>query len=327
MNEKNFLVSVADVVARDIKTKDILFVGKTLINDSIKETVSSKEVNGGFGSALQYEYSYAKKLELSIEDCKFEPTFIALNNGVQIITENSDFYANGETVTLVNGVGTLANTPIGKVYVELSDGTNQIIAPVGDTITIGTINEDVVATYQYNTSVESISIDADKYASSIEITLIGKIFNDAGLSKELNIVVPKFKITGNMDLSFTAEGVMTSKLDGKALATNTGNYAKILLKSVDGVSIPVTMIACTDASLTLAVGATKTLEIIGIRGGVYGNIKMANVADLNFVSDTPATATVSTAGLVTNVAAGAAIITISLKTNANIKDVINVTCS
>jgi hypothetical protein len=327
MNEKNFLVSVADVVAKDIKTKDILFVGKTLINDSITESVSSQEVNGGFGNGLQYEYSYGKKLELSIEDCKFEPTFIALNNGVQIVTETNDFYAHGETVTLTNGTGTLANTPIGKVYAELEDGTNIVVTPTGDSITIGTTNQDVVVTYQYSTSVDTISIDADKYAGSIEITLIGKIFNDAGLSKELNIYVPKFKITGNMDLSFTAEGVMTSKLDGKALATNTGNYAKILLKSVNGNSVPVTQIACTDAELTFTSSESKTLEVIGIRGGVYSNIVMSNANDLNFTSSTPATATVDTTGKVTYVAAGNTEISISLKTNPAIKDIVNITCS
>lgn len=326
MNEKQFLVSVADVVAKNITTKDILFVGKTIINDSIKQSVSSKEINGGFGNALQYEFNYNKQLALSIEDCKFEPVFVALNNGVNIEAELRDFYSNNERVILTNGSGTLAQTPVGKIYIELPDGTNQVISAIGKNITVGTVTGEALCTYQYNTSVDTISIDADKYAGAIEITLIAKVFNKKGLSKEINILVPEFKISGNMDLDFTSEGVMSSKLEGKALADNKNNYAKIMMKAVNENIVPVIQIASTDVEIALSSGETKQLEIIGIRGGVYGNVKV-DASDLTFTSSVPATASVSASGLVTWAAAGDAIITVVLKSNATVKDIINVSCS
>lgn len=328
MNEKNFVVSVCDAIGKDITTGDILFVGKTLINSALKETIQSKEITGGFGAGLQYEFTYGKKLECDIEDCKFEPTFLALNNGVLITSETQNYFAHNEIVTLTAGTGALAQTPIGKIYVEMPDGTNQIV----DTnnlkpITIGTSTIDIVCTYQYSTTVDTISIDSDKYPSSIELTLISKVFNANGQSKELQIYIPKYKISGNMDLAFTEDGVSTSKLSGKALATNTNNYAKIMMKTLGTNSVPVTQIACTTAEVTLANAATDTLEVIGIRGGVYGNVLMSN-ADLDFTSDTPAVVTAGLhTGLLTWAGAGSALVTVALTSDNTILDVVSVTCT
>lgn len=328
MNEKNFVVSVCDAIGKDPTTKEILFVGKTLINSALKETIQSKEITGGFGNGLQYEFSYGKKLECDIEDCKFEPTFLALNNGVLITSETNDYFAHNEVVTLTDGVGSLAQTPIGKVYVEMPDGTNQIVDTSNlKPITIGSATIDIVCTYQYSTTVDTISIDSDKYPSSIELTLISKVFNANGQSKELQIFIPKYKISGSMDLSFTADGVSSSKLSGKALATNTNNYAKIMMKTLGSNSIPVTQIACTTAEVTLANAATKTLEVIGIRGGVYGNVLMSN-ADLTFTSSVVGVATVGEhTGLLTWIGAGDTVVEIKLTSDATILDIVNVTCN
>ena len=328
MNEKNFVVSVCDAIGKNPITGDILFVGKTLINSALKETIQSKEITGGFGAGLQYEFSYGKKLECDIEDCKFEPTFLALNNGVLITSETQNYFSHNEVVTLTNGVGNLAQTPIGKIYVEMPDGTNQIV----DTnnlkpITIGTATIDIVCTYQYSTTVDTISIDSDKYPSSIELTLISKVFNANGQSKELQIFIPKYKISGSMDLSFTQDGVSSSKLSGKALATNTNNYAKIMMKTLGTNSVPVIQIACTTAEVTLANAATDTLEVIGIRGGVYGNVLMSN-ALLDFTSSAAGVVTAGLhTGLLTWAGAGVATITIALTSDNTIIDVVNVTCN
>ncbi len=328
MNEKNFVVSVCDAIGKDATTKEILFVGKTLINSALKETIQSKEITGGFGAGFQYEFSYGKKLECDIEDCKFEPTFLALNNGVLITSETNNYFSHNEVVTLTSGTGALAQTPIGKIYVEMPDGTNQIVdTSNAKPITIGSDTIDIVCTYQYSTTVDTISIDSDKYPSSIELTLISKVFNANGQSKELQIFIPKYKISGSMDLSFTEDGVSSSKLSGKALATNTNNYAKIMMKTLGSNSVPVTQIACTTAEVTLANAATETLEVIGIRGGVYGNVLMSN-ADLTFTSSAVGVATVGEhTGLITWIGAGDTIITIKLTSDDIILDIVNVTCN
>lgn len=328
MNEKNFVVSVCDAIGKDIATGNILFVGKTLINSALKESVQSKEVTGGFGAALQYEFVYGKRLECDIEDCKFEPAFLALNNGVSIISETQKYFAHNEVVTLTNGTGSLANTPIGKVYVELPDGTNQIVNTDNEKpINVGTSSIDILCTYQYSTTVDTISIDSDKFPSTIELILISKVFNANGQSKELQIYIPRYKISGEVDLAFTEDGVSSSKLSGKALATNTNNYAKIMMKTIGENSVPVTQIACTEVEVTLENATTHTLEVIGIRGGVYGNKTMDN-ADLTFVSgDTDVVIVGEHTGVLTYVASGIAIIGISLTSNNSIKDIVEVTCN
>lgn len=322
-NEKEFLISVADAIGRDPVTNAVLFTGRTLLNSSIKESVSSKEIVGGNGSKLQYEYEYGKKLESDTEDCQFKEAFFALANGVDIINELDDFYVK-ESLTVASGKVTVSQTPVGKVIIEKDDDLLEITPTSKDVTVAYADGTEVIATYQYNTSVDTITIDGDHFGRTIDLTLIAKICNKNGLFKELNIHIPKYKISGNIDLTLQHDGVSTTKLTGKALDDGTGRYAKIMIKKVDSTSIAYQQIACTDSEISMAVSGTHQLEIIGIRGGVYSNVPI-NVSDCTFTSSDATKASVSAAGLISGVAAGTANITIELKSDATKKDVVIVT--
>jgi hypothetical protein len=302
---------------------------KKLINSSLKQSISSKEVTGGDGAMLQYEYVYGKKLEASIEDCRFDETYIALQNGTTISTALQDFYIFDEIVTLAAGAGSVAQTPTSKIYVEKPDNTIVTVTPTAKAFTVsGLTTEKVKVSYRYQDTIDSITINADDFPKSYELTMFTKICDKNGVKANVQIIIPQFKLSGSLDISLTQDGVSTSKMDGKALAADddaTGKqyYAKVLIKPVTGSAVVLTGIAVTPPSATLDVsdGDTLQLEVIGIQGGIKANIN--NPSGTTFASSDATKATVGeTTGLVTAVAAGTTIIT---ATNGSFTDEVNIT--
>ena len=105
---------------------------------------------------------------------------------------------------------------------------------------------------------------------------------------------------------------------GKALAVEGDTcadgsvYAYITEFDETEKAIAVTEIAATPDKINLdtTTNTTATISVIGLKGGLYSPIELENT-DCTFVSDTPATDTIDTDGIVTAVASGTAKITIS----------------
>ncbi|OPH61717.1 hypothetical protein BC351_00300 [Paenibacillus ferrarius] len=320
-----FLVSVADVIMRDPSNDTIVAKGKTLINTAFKQAVTNQEVRGGFGNGLAFTYSHDKKIDVSVEAANFEVGYIALNNGVGILNGLKDYFVTDELVTLVGGSGAVASTPVGSVYVQKSDGSILTVTPTGKNFTLaGGANSTVYVSYQTSTSVDYISIDADKYPNAYEVTLIAKIFEGKGQVAELQIKIPQFKISGSFDLSLAAASVSTSKLEGSALVDTNGNYATVMIKPVGNTAVSYQAIAATPAAVSLsAASPTSQITVYGIRGGIYANTVVTS--GCTYVSSTPATCTVgASTGLITRVAAGSSTITVT-HTSSGITDTVVVT--
>lgn len=316
-NSKDFLVSTADVA---FYHKGVLaFTGTTSLNTSIAVSMEDQEVTGGKGNKLLYKYKYGRKLAPSIEFAEWNLAYIAANVGSAIFTGLKDIFKVAECVVLTSGTGTLAKTPVAgtKVFVEKSDGTILEVTPVGSTITVGSGNENVKVTYQYNTNVKRVTIDTESapYVGRLILTA-DKHNNLVGKVGEVQIEIPSFQLSGNFDISLETSGSTTTKIDGDALAvegtscTDGSVYAYISETISTGATIDVNDIAATPAKISLAVAGTKQLSIVGLKGGVYAPVSI-EPNKCTYVSDKPAMATVSAAGLVTGVAAGAAVITVT----------------
>lgn len=323
---KEFLVSTADVAFRI--GNSLAFTGKTSLNTSLNVTMQDTEISGGKGSKLLYKYKYGRRLALTIEQAEWSLAFIAANVGTNIFTGLKDVFVIGECVTLTSGVGTLLKTPVGAVHVEKSDGTIVNVTPTGTSITVGSSNEKVHVTYQYNTDVRRVTIDADSTPLLGEMILSADRFsNGTGKTGEVQIVVPSFQVSGNFDVNLEATGATTTAISGDALAVEgetcaDGNvYAYITEIPISATTVPVADISATPSIVSLVVGATRNITVVGIKGGMYSNVAIEN-ADCTFVSDTTAKATVSSSGVITAVAAGTALITVTYN---GIKDVISVT--
>lgn len=321
---KDFIVSTADVA---FFVNDMLaFTGTTSLNTSIAVSMEDQEITGGKGNKVLYKYKYGRKLAPSIEMAEWNLAYIAANVGSTIFEGLKEVFSVAEPVKLTNGTGTLKKAPIGKVYVENPDGTTSEITPDGSTITLGDSNDCVLVTYQYNTNVKRVTIDADSAPFIGRLVLSAdKHNNKKGKVGEVQIEVPSFQLNGTFDISLESGGNTTTKLEGDALAvdgaccSNGSVYAYITeIPSVES-SIAVSDIAATPAILTLEVGETQPINVIGIKGSLYSNVSI-DVADCTITSEDSTTATVDK-GMVTGVAAGVTYINVAY---GEIKDVIKV---
>lgn len=334
-NAKNFLVSTADFA---LYYNDILAcTGTTNLNTSIEVSMQEQNVNAGKGNKLVYSYKYGRELSVTLEAADWKLEYLAANVGSKIAEGLSDAYKISECIQITDGVGVLPTTPIGDVAVELNSG--MIISVTPDTTTIdlskyGVKNESVKATYQYSRITKTIAIDADTAPNVYKLVLdADKHNNQLGKIGSVQVIVPSYQPSGNFTMNFTPDGVSSTNIDGKALAVEgetcaDGSAVYAYIKEFDETekAMSVTEIAATPATISLSAtdtSKTETISVIGLKGELYSPIKIDN-ADCTFVSDTPATATVSEAGIVTAVAAGSAKITVTYN---GISDEINIVVS
>lgn len=329
-NTKNFLVSTADFA---LYYGDILAcTGTTNLNTSIDVSMQEQNVNAGKLNKLVYSYKYGRELAVTLEAADWKLEYIAANVGSKITEGLSDVYKIGECVQLTAGIGVLGSTPIGDVAVELPNGTIATVTPDATSIDLtnyGFNNESVRVTYQYRRIVKTITIDADTAPSIFKLVLDAEKHNNKlGKVGSIQIVIPSYQPSGNFTMNFTPDGVTSTNIDGKALAVEgekcsdgSSTYAYINEFDESATTIDISDIAVVPAEISIGVDETEAISVIGLKGVLYSTIQLDN-ADCEFVSDTPATATVDAAGVVTGVSAGTAKITVSYN---GMSDEINVT--
>ena len=310
---KDFLVSTADVAF--YVNDQLAFTGTTSLNTSLSVSMEDQEIVGGKGNKTLYKYKYGRKLSLSIEMAEWKMAFVAANLGTSIETGAKDVFAVGECVTLVKGIGTLAHKPVGKVSVEKSDGSIVEVNATANTITVGSADDTVMVTYQYNNNVKRLTIDADSTPLVGRLVLSADKHNNLkGKVGEVQIEIPSFQLSGTFDISLESSGNATTKLDGDALAVDgascTDGSVYGYISEIDSAEseIAVSDIAVIPADIKVKVRESVTLSVIGIRGGLYTNIGIDN-ADCTFTSDQVSTATCE-AGIVKGVATGTTFVTI-----------------
>lgn len=331
-NEKDFLVSTADFA---FYVDDVLAcTGTTNLNASLEVTTEEQEVKGGKGNKLLYAFKYGRALSATLEAADWKLEYIAMASGSKITEGAKDVYKLGECVILTNGIGILSAVPIGNVGVELPDGTIVTVKPTGTTIDMtkfGLINDkdSVKATYKYNSKAKTVTIDAESTPFVGRLVLSAdKHNNKRGKVGSVQIEIPSYQLNGNFNIEFTPDGVTSTSLEGKALAVEGDTcadgsvYAYITEFDDTEKAISVNEIAATPDTIKLdtTTNTTDTISVIGLKGGLYSPIELDNI-DCTFVSDTPATATVDSNGVVTAVASGTATITVSYN---SVSDEINV---
>lgn len=324
---KDFLVSTADVAF--IVNGMLAFTGTTSLNTSISVSMEDQEITGGKGGKTLYKYKYGRKLSPSIEMADWNLAYIAANVGSSIFEGLKDVFTVAECVTLTKGVGTLKKIPVGKVFIEKADGTTVDVTPTGSVITVGEMDGTILATYQYNTNIKRITIDAESTPMIGELILTAdKHNNKKGKVGEVQIDIPSFQLSGAFDISLEAGGNTTTTLNGDALAVSGSScsdgsvYAYISeIPSIES-TITVSDIAATPAVITLNVNDTQSLTIVGLKGGLYSNISIDS-NDCTITSDDSTIATVSS-GIITGIQTGTTFINIDYN---GIKDVVKVVVS
>lgn len=322
-NPKNFLVSTADFA---FYVDDILAcTGTTNLNASLEVSMEDQDVNAGKGNKLVYSFKYGRQLSATLEAADWKLEYIAMAGGSKITEGMTDVYKIGECVILTKGIGVLNTIPIGDVAVELPNGSIVTVTPNDTTIDLTAYGLDgdkdsVKATYRYNRVAKTVIIDAESTPLCGTLVLdADKHNNKLGKVGSVQVIIPSYQLNGNFNIEFTPDGVTSTSLEGKALAVEGDTCADgsvyAYIKEFDDTASAITVvdIAATPATINLDSADTSTtarISIIGLKGSLYNPIELDN-ADCVFVSDTPATATVDTDGVVTAVAAGSAKITIT----------------
>lgn len=318
---KTFLVSTADFAY--YVGGVLACTGNTNLNTSIEVSMQEQNVNAGKGNKLIYSFKYGRELSATLEAADWKLEYIAANVGSKITEGFADVYKMGECITLTEGVGVLGTVPVGAVAIEMPNGNIVMVESDGvsiDLTSYGLTNESVKATYKYNRLAKTVTIDADSIPCVGELILdADKHNNELGKVGTVQIVIPSYQLGGNFSISFTADGVTSTNLDGKALAVEgdtcaDGSAVYAYIKEFDetATAMEVVDIAATPATINLntADNKTATISVVGLKGALYSPIKVDN-GECNFVSDTVGTATVDEAGIVTAVAAGSAKITVT----------------
>lgn len=325
---KNFVVSTADFA---FYVNDVLAcTGTTNLDTSIEISEQEQNVNAGKGNKLVYSFKYGREMTAALQSADWKLEYISMNIGSPIAVAASDVYSIAECVDIVNGVGTLANVPVGDVGVELQNGTIVTVAPVGATIDLtsnGVTAGTVQATYKFNTVAKTVLVDADSTPMVGRLVLdADKHNNELGKVGSVQIVIPSYQLDGNFSIQFTPDGVTSTDMNGKALAVagdkcsdGSAVYAYIHEFDTTDSALSVSDIAATPAVINLAVGEKKELTVLGLKGAMYAPIKIAN-EDCTFSTDKAATATV-TGGVITAAAVGTTNINVAY---GEYKDVVKV---
>jgi hypothetical protein len=340
---KKFLVSTADVYGYDAN-QDLVVIGKTLLDSSIETTLANKDVRAGRGNQLQYIYYHTAEMNIKISDAQWNLDFLAKQVGQDVET-GANIYTE-ETVTLTaGGNGSVVGTPLAvsgsTVYgwATLSDGSVQKVTFTGQAFVIsGGAENDIVCVRYYaaNSAARSLTIPSNFVPGILNLVLVAQLASSdssTNIIGEVQIEVPKASLTGAFSISLTPDGVASTPLSVRALASeetfagcatdsiyakineilyNTNWYDNVIALSIEG------------GDFSLAALATKTLVVRAIP--LSGSAFIPPVADLTFSSATAGTATISSAGVVTGVAAGTSLLkaTITAKTSIDANVVVTV---
>lgn len=322
---KKFLVSTADVYGYNA-AGDQIIVGKTLLDSSIETTLGNSDVRAGRGNQLQYVYYHTAEMSINISDAQWNLDFIANHVGNQIET-GSNVYVE-ENVTLGGaGAGTVLGTPLAVTgatiygWVTQEDGTVTKVTFTGSNFTLagGTLNEVVcVRYYALNSAARSVTIPSNFIPSILRLVLVAQLCSSDSSTNvigEVQIEIARATMTGAFTISLTPDGVATTPLVARALASNDSwlgcssepTYAKIneILYNTNWYD-NVIALAIEGGDFSLANAATKTLVVRAVPQS--GASFIPPVADLTFSSTVVGDATVDAAGVVTWVSDGASTI-------------------
>lgn len=355
MTNKEFLVTVADAYGYDTNDQ-LLFVGKTLLDSALTLKLSNTDIKGGKGAQLQYVYFHTADLMIKITDTQWNLEFIALNAGQSIVTGNDVYYE--ETITLVGGSGTVTNTPVSAqglttVYGWATDitigsatyGQTQNVAFSTKTFSFsgGTGTQTVCIRYYYlNSASTSVAIPANIIPSEFRLVLECQLVSSdvsTNVIGGVEIIIPKGTATGSVALTLKADGVSSTPLEVRALAstslaaaacTNVPVYAQInqILNSTNWYDNVVALSIAGGSSISFAHTTTNQLSVWAISNVPSTAPFKCPLSDLTFTSGTVGTCTVGAhTGLLTGVGAGTSLISVDITAKTSISDEATVTCT
>lgn len=320
----------------------LLGMAKTLSDSSFSFSTTAEDVRGGQGNQLLGQYFHDSGLSITLTDALFKLEYVALNLGVDL--QQGGLVLNDEELTVATaGYVTLTKTPVafnGQMigWYKLPTDTDWKIGTITETsgsyrmaIQGATTGTKYCVQYQYqDPSARMIEIPANYQPSEIHLVIINQLFkagrgnsvSNAAQIGQLITDIPRFKLSGAMDLSFSSGSAATVPLSGNALAVDAvscagestyGTMTEVVYG--DDWTQRITMLAPENPEVELTTGGKETIAIYAIQDGLTAPKLMDN-ADLTFAVDSGSGATVDNNGVITASAKGTAYISASVTSNA-----------
>jgi hypothetical protein len=331
---------IGGVATVDIYEGDQLFAtAKTLIDSSITIAVSEQEVRGGEGNKLFGKYFHTSKFDAKLTDTMFRLEYLAKNVG-SAVTVGGELFTEEEITLGAGGAGTVVGTPVAvDTYgvigwaSKVGEGVYQKVTFTGSNFTfVGGASGDKVCVkfVSSDAAAREVIVSANIIPSTVKLVMRAPLFAGDDISTATKagvaqIVVPRFILSGNQEISMTSSGVANTPLTGSALAVPNNDcsgsaYYAVITEQLFGANWydDVTSLSVVGGSVDMGVGDTETLVVYALHSNALPSI--APVADLTFSSDATGVATAGLhTGLVTGISAGQAIISVSITAKPSVE--------
>lgn len=330
INKGLALVSVADVIFFNPTTGDYMGEGLALTNSTLTQEVQSIEQRGGYLNALLFDIKHSKNVTVELESATFKMEYLAFQTGTPILTGMSGVYKFDECVSFTKGIGSVAETPVGNVFVRMPNGMVKKFVPTEKNVDIGLpeFTGSLQVVYQYNENVDQITIDTKTQPLTVKAVMRVHVLSQDGVEGFIEITIPRLKFNGSITLNMTSDAVSTFSLAGTAqeYADECGEsyYADVkYIASTEEAITPVEDIVASPNVLTFSLAGVKTAtaNIIGLRTSPYANVTLDN-SKLTFKSSNKSNVSVTKEGLITGLQKGTETITVSYE---GLQDIITVT--
>lgn len=288
-------VGVATMFAGD----QLILEAKALTENSISLGLTAEEIRGGAAAQLIGRYFHSSTFELTLQDAMFRLEYIALNVGAKINPADIGELAS-EQVTAGNQSITITGTatdflgqgligwiapPDSEDWTKITFGADGKTAENVTTVTAGEI---YCVRYMNNASAESITVNAAFVPDEVTLVLKMDLFkaskgNTAETSSKIGVLqveIPRFQLSGTMDLTLNMTGAAQMPLNGMALSNTdgsegcegTGYYAKlkqIMLNEswMDNLEA----LGAVPSTLSIPSGGEATLNVWGVFKGNVSN--------------------------------------------------------
>jgi hypothetical protein len=341
--EKLFLTSVADYWMYD-QDQVLLASGKSLSDSTIALTVANTDVRGGKGAGLEYVYFHSPDMKITLTDTQFNPEFISAATGGNFATD-TDVWVE-ESVAVTGGAGTVTlGTPVAFLgsttkygWCQKSDGTITRVSFSGSNFTLGSYTGTVCVRYYINNDAAKIvTVPSNIIPSIVTLVLSAQLASNedaANIVGSVQIEIPRFQVSGSMNLNLKMDAVSTTPIEGRCLAyTPTASGACVSgdvfgyikeYKTASNWWDDCTTLAFSPNDISL-VNTPSTYQTTIFAVHSDGTISQPPFADLDLVSVTTAKATISSTGLITTVAAGTTVITATIHDKTSVTGVMYVT--
>ena len=276
------------------KGTDLFADARTLADSSITIGVTAEEIRGGEGNQLFGQYFHDSSFSMKLTDIMFDLAYIAANTGAEW-SSKGDIFTTETLQADETGKITLSKDPVpvvtgGKIVLyyrngAVAGGDYSKMTITGKEVNLGAnfADAEVCVMYRYtNDFAEKITISSQFIPDTLHAVLTVALYagdscnvEDSTKVGEVTIDVPRFQLSGAMDITMSATGAAQSSLEGNALASgcsgcdNKATYATITKVIFDQTEDKVTGIVVEDtaAGLSLKVGESVDLTTYAIFDG------------------------------------------------------------